>query len=90
MYLAMKNNAPVIDEELIKQIEKEELEATFKKNIAWRISKFLGIQEFQTTDQVQTKESEIIKQNNTFKEFWLNHNRNIMKAFKSENAAHLT
>lgn len=30
----MKNNAPVIDEELIKQIEKEELEVSFKKNIA--------------------------------------------------------
>ena len=30
----MKAATPVVDEELIKQIEKEELEEQFKKNIA--------------------------------------------------------
>lgn len=43
MYQAMKTASPVVDEELIKQIEKEELEEQFKKNIAKRISKHLGI-----------------------------------------------
>lgn len=50
MLKAMKKPQLIIDEELIKQIEKEELENQFKRNIAKRISNHLGLKEFKTSD----------------------------------------
>ena len=69
LFKAIQKQAPIIDEELIKQIEKEEVESQFKRTIAKRIQSHLGLQEFKTSDQLEHLESSVIKYNDAFREF---------------------